>query len=73
MSRVVSRMTGRRPQPYATSGCMGMRSQGIHVTRFAANLQLVLDEGIMRTRLVRRRMMGRTLERTPTKWSARWS
>lgn len=43
------------------------------MTGFATDLQLVLDEGIMWTRLVGRRMMGTTLEWTPTKRTTRWS
>lgn len=73
---VMARMTRRRPKTYTTTGSrrMGVRSQGIHVTGFAADLQLVLDEGIMRTGLVGRRMMGTTLlEWTPTKrTTTRW-
>lgn len=71
MARVVTRM--RRSQTHTSSSGMGMRSQGIHVARFATDLQLVLDEGIVRPGRVRRWMVGRSLEWTPTKWAAGWS
>lgn len=66
-ARVVSGVTWGWSQAYATGRCMGMRSQGIHVARFTTDLQLVLDEGIVRPRRVRRRMMRCSLEGTPTR------
>lgn len=66
-ARMVSGVARGWSQAYATGRCMGMRSQGIHVARFTTDLQLVLDEGIVRPRRVRRRMMRCSLEGTPTR------
>lgn len=81
VSRMVPRMTRRRSQAYTTGCCVRVRPQGIHVARFTTDLQLVLDEGIVWSRRVRRRMVRCSLEGTPTKWpttrrtctTGRWS
>lgn len=70
MSRMVTGMTRGRSQAYITGRCMRVRSQRIHVARFTTDLQLVLDEGVVWSGRVGRRMMRCTLEGTPTKWSA---
>lgn len=50
MSRMVARMTRRRSQYADTAGSgVSMRSQSIHVAGFTTDLQLVLDEGIVRS------------------------
>lgn len=66
----VAGMARRRSQHADTAGSgMGMRSQCIHVTGFTTDLQLVLDEGIVRSRWVRRRMMRCTGERRTAGWA----
>lgn len=67
-TRMVPRVARRRSQAYATGRCMRVRSQRIHVARFTTDLQLVLDEGIVRSGRVWRRMMRCSLEGTPTGW-----
>lgn len=54
MSRMVAGMARWRSQHADTAGSgVSMRSQGIHVAGFATDLQLVLDEGIVRSGRVR--------------------
>lgn len=54
MSWMVARMARGRSQHTDTTGCgVGMRSQGIHVAGFATDLQLILDEGIVRSGRIR--------------------
>lgn len=50
MPRMVTRMARRRSQHADSAGSgVSMRSQGIHMAGFATDLQLVLDEGIVRS------------------------
>lgn len=50
MPRMMAGMTRRRSQHADSAGSgVSMRSQGIHVAGFATDLQLVLDEGIVRS------------------------
>lgn len=54
MSRMMTRMARRRSQHAdATGRCVSMCSQGVHVAGFTTDLQLVLDEGIVRSRGIR--------------------
>lgn len=54
MARMMTRMSWRRSQHADTTGSgVGVCSQGIHVAGFATDLQLVFDEGIVRSGRIR--------------------
>lgn len=54
MPWMMTGMTRRRSQHADTTGSgVSMRSQGIHVAGFATDLQLVFDEGIVRSGRIR--------------------
>lgn len=54
MPWMMTGMARRRSQHADTAGSgVSMRSQGIHVAGFATDLQLVFDEGIVRSGRIR--------------------